>query len=114
MLDLTVTLIRLLNGIAYTDIEFPDADAKMPRITLTEISNITDFSVDGKERISEITYQVDVWDRGDCRQEAERIAAEACRVLTQQNYTRVMGRSMRDPSGLQRKTMYFRGYFLEN
>ena len=107
MLDLNVAIFTLLKPVAKVELEFPDTGKSFPIITIAEISNLPDLIVEGKEKISDITYQVDVWDNGKDRQTCERIANEVSHVLIQNHFERIMARGFKDPSGLHRKTMYF-------
>ena len=86
MVDLNRPVFLMLKDIAPVQLEFPDTKAKFPLITITEIANVEDYSVEGVECISDITYQIDVWDN---------------------MFKRTLGRGFTDPSGLQRKMMYF-------
>lgn len=112
MVDITMDIYRLLKQVGRVTLEFPTTGENFPVITLTEVSNIENYSVEGVERFSEITYQVDVWDNGDSRKEVERIACEISQILTQHEFKRVLGRGFRDPSGLHRKMMYFKALAL--
>lgn len=108
MVDLNVDIYNLLKGICRVSPEFPATKDSFPVITYTEVTNIENYSVDGTELISDITYQIDVWDNGKSRKECERIAKEVSRILTANLFKRVLGRGFRDPSGLHRKMMYFK------
>ncbi len=108
MVDLNKPIYNLLKGIAKTQLEFPSLSASFPIITFAEISNISEYEVENEERISDITYQIDVWDNGKNRAECEEIALKVSAVLTGAGFTRVLGRGLKDPSGLIRKTMYFK------
>ena len=112
MVDLNRPLAQLLKPIARVELEFPAIDAAFPVITLTEVANVTNYEVENVECISDITYQVDVWDNGKTRERCEQLSAEVSRVLTANGFTRTLGRGMKDPSGLHRKIMYFKGLFI--
>lgn len=107
MLDLNQALAALLEPIARVELEFPDTSAEFPVITIAEVANITNYAVENKEHISDITYQVDVWDNGSNRQRCELLALEVSRVLTGAGFVRTLGRGFKDESGLHRKMMYF-------
>lgn len=108
MVDLNRTIFLMLKGIAKTQLEFPDTSAEFPIITITEVANVEDMSIDGAEVLSDITYQVDVWDNGENRKRCEDIAKEVSRVLTANRFRRILGRGFKDTSGLHRKMMYFK------
>lgn len=112
MVDLNRHLARLLKPLARVELEFPAIDAAFPVITLAEVANVTDYEVENVERISDITYQVDVWDNGRNRERCEQLSAEVSRVLTANGFTRTLGRGMKDPSGLHRKMMYFKALII--
>lgn len=112
MVDLNRPLAQLLKPIARVELEFPSVEAEFPVITLTEVANTSNYEVENVEYISDITYQVDVWDNGRNRQRCEQLAAEVSRVLTANGFTRTLGRGMKDPSGLHRKTMYFKSLIM--
>lgn len=107
MVDLNRPVFLMLKEIAPVQLEFPDTKAKFPLITITEIANIEDYSVEGVERISDITYQIDVWDNGCDIQTCSEIAGKVNAVMTRNLFRRTLGRGFTDPSGLQRKMMYF-------
>lgn len=112
MVDLNQPLANMLKPIARVELEFPSTDAEFPVITLVEIVNASNYEVENVERISDITYQVDVWDNGRNRQRCEQLAIEVNRVLTANGFTRTLGRGMKDPSGLHRKMMYFKSLII--
>lgn len=106
MIDLNKAIYQMLKGICKVELEFPTGESSFPLITITEIVNISDFIVEGKEYISDITYQVDVWDNGKSRQEVERIAGEVNDTLIRKRFDRILARSTKE-NGIHRKTMYF-------
>lgn len=108
MVDMNQPIAKILEGIARVELEFPDTKAKFPVITITEINNKSDYEVENTELISDITYQVDVWDNGKNRKLCEDISTEVSKALTKANFTRILGRGFKDPSGLHRKMMYFK------
>lgn len=113
MVDMNLPIYHLLKDIADVDTEFPNVNAKFPVITIVEVSNPSGVIYEGQELNSAVTYQVDVWDNGESRQECERIASEVSKRLLANNFTRPMSRGMKDPSGLFRKTMYFKINIIE-
>ena len=113
MVDMNLPLYHLLKDIARVETEFPDTDSAFPVITIVEVSNPSGVIYEGKELNSSVTYQVDVWDNGKSRQECERIASEVSKKLIANHFTRPMSRGFKDPSGLHRKTMYFKINIIE-
>lgn len=107
MVDLNRPVFLMLKDIAPVQLEFPDTKAKFPLITITEIANVEDYSVEGVECISDITYQIDVWDNGENIETCNEIAGEVNKIMIQNMFKRTLGRGFTDPSGLQRKMMYF-------
>ena len=108
MVDLNVEIYNALKGICRVSPEFPTADDDFPAVTYSELSNIDEYSIEGRERLSDITYQIDVWDNGDSRQECERISNEVSHIMTAKGFKRIFGKGFRDSSGLHRKMMYFK------
>ncbi len=108
MVDLNRPVFLMLKDLADVELEFPGTNSKFPIITVTEISNIEDMSIDGIEVISDITYQIDVWDNGATREMCEELAQKASRILAANHFTRILGRGFKDVSGLHRKMMYFK------
>lgn len=108
MVDLHVTIYNLLKEIAPVSLEFPDTGAAFPLITITEVTNTSGLIVDGQEHITDVTYQLDVWDNYADRGRCEYIANEVNNVMVQHRFQRVLGRGFRDASGLHRKMMYFK------
>lgn len=113
MVDMNLPIYHLLKDIASVELEFPDKFSEFPVITIAEVSNPSGVIYEGKELNSAVTYQVDVWDNGESRQECERIASEVSKRLIANNFTRPMSRGLKDPSGLHRKTMYFKINIIE-
>lgn len=108
MVDLNVPIYKMLKDIARVELEFPDTKAKFPLITICEVSNTADLVIEGVEWRSDITYQVDVWDNGKDRSTVEDIANQVSHCLIANHFYRTMARSLKDPSGLHRKIMYFK------
>lgn len=108
MVDLNVAIYNLLKPIASVSLEFLDKKAKFPLITIAEVSNTEFFTVEGREHITEATYQIDVWDNYVDRSRCEHIANQVNDVMVKNHFQRVLGRGFRDVSGLHRKMMYFK------
>lgn len=108
MVDLNRPVFLMLKDVATVELEFPDTKAKFPIITITELTNTEDMSIEGREVLSDITYQIDVWDNGSTREKCEETAGEVSRIMTANHFTRVLGRGFKDVSGLHRKMMYFK------
>ena len=107
MVDLNRAIFLMLKKIAPVQLEFPDTKAKFPLITIKEISNTENYSVEGVEYISDITYQIDVWDNGADLQKCNELAGEVSKIMARNLFKRTLGRGFKDVSGLQRKMMYF-------
>ena len=112
MVDMNQGVAKLLCSAGRVELEFPDTSADFPVITISEVTSLSDYEVENVERISDVTYQVDVWDNGRNRKRCEEISVEVSRLMTAEGFTRVAGRGFRDPSGLHRKMMQFRGKFI--
>lgn len=111
MVDVNPQIYDSLKGLCRVSMEFPTTSESFPVITISEVTNLTDYSTDGREMLSAVTVQLDVWDNGENMQKLKEIAAQASAVMIQNRYSRVQARAFRDESGLYRETMQFKNYF---
>lgn len=102
MVDLHPVFAKLLSDIAPVELAFPTAKSKFPVITVTELENTADAIYDGKERLSEHSWQFDIWDNGKTPKRCQELAAKVNARLIEKGMHRHFGQLMRDPSGLQR------------
>ncbi len=109
MVDLCPVLSDMLSGIAPVELSFPEAKAKCPVITLTELPNASVAVLDGDERLTEVDWQIDVWDNGRTPKRCNDLASKVRARLTASGMTCYFGQMMRDPAAHHRYTMRFRG-----
>lgn len=112
MVDLNPDIYRLLKGICRVSLEFPSVREEFPVITITEVSNTSDYIVEGKEMISDVTYQIDVWDNGQAEAERKKYQLRFPRSCWQTITCECWGAASRDVSGLHRRMMYFKNYMI--
>ena len=113
MTDLTQTLAALIQPICAVSLQFPDAGAKFPIATLSQLGNESAVALAGQERISLQDWQVDVFDSGTTPQTAAALAAQISAALVAVGMQRYFGQRLDDASGIWRYTMRFRGYLDE-
>lgn len=109
MIDILPFLAQKIEPICQTAEQFPDTEAAFPLATLCEIGNSADTVLDGKERLSLIEVQIDVWDNGKTSAKCKQLAAEISEVITAVGLRRYFGNTVPDPAVPQRYTMRFHG-----
>ncbi len=106
MVDITRDVYLLLKKLAAVQLQFPDTKAVLPVITLCEVSNTGDFYIDGKEITSQITIQIDVWDKKP--EKSKELSKKVDEIMAKNRYQRTLGRSFKDENGLYRTMMYYK------
>ena len=106
MVDIIPTVAALLSEICPVELQFPHKSAEFPMIPICEIANQSDVVLDGRERLSVISVQADVWDDSKTPARAAEIAAKVNAVMVSKGFKRVFGQFMPD-GDLQRKCMRF-------
>lgn len=106
MIDIIPTIADMLADIGTVELQFPDATADFPVITLSEIANQSDTILHGAERLSVITVQIDVWDKADTPAVVADMSARISAVMVSKGFRRIFGQMMPDGE-LQRKCMRF-------
>lgn len=109
MIDILPYLAKQIQPICRTSEQFPDIKAKFPLATLCEIGNSADTVLDGKERLSTVDIQIDVWDNGKTSAKCKRLAAEVSKIITGIGLRRYYGNEIPDPAIPQRYCMRFQG-----
>lgn len=109
MIDILPYLAKQIQPICRTSEQFPDVKAKFPLVTLSEIGNSSDTVLDGKERISAIDIQIDVWDNGKTIAKCKQLAAEISKIMTRIGLRRYYGNEIPDPAIPQRYCMRYQG-----
>lgn len=106
MIDIIPTAAEWLEGIGRVELQFPDVNAEFPLITLCEIVNQSDTVLNGQERLSLVSVQIDVWDSGATPEKVSEMSAQISAVMLSKGFRRVFGQFMPD-GDLQRKCMRF-------
>ena len=106
MIDIIPTAAEWLKGIGRVELQFPDVNAEFPLITLCEIVNQSDTVLNGQERLSLVSVQIDVWDSGATPEKVSEMSAQISAVMLSKGFHRVFGQFMPD-GDLQRKCMRF-------
>lgn len=75
---------------------------------ITEAVNVSALVLEGKERLSDVVFQLDVWDNSADRKRTEKIAAEADKLMLAAGFRRTAGHTVKEKN-LQRKTMRYAG-----
>lgn len=106
MIDLTAKIASVLKSIAPVELAWPEATFKPPLITITEVENAVNLVLQGNERLSDITFQIDVW----CKdvKSVQEMSALVSERLTALGFIRGSSMIIPDPSHIARKTMRFR------
>lgn len=115
MIDLNTFVFNLISDLATTELSFPDTfkGKALPLITITDLNNSSNLITDGEERLSAISYQIDVWDKsdnGNTRSVCELLATQVSDRFISAGFIRSGAHYIKDPSGLHRKTMTFNGF----
>lgn len=98
------TLLLTIPGVVRVTDEFPSADAEMPVITFYELSNTDPLTIaDGP--LSDISIQIDVWHN----RSTGALAQQVDQLMNSIGFRRQSSGDIGDPSGLNRKTMRYRG-----
>lgn len=106
MIDIIPTIAGMLADIGAVELQFPDISANFPVITLCEIANQSDTVIDGIERLSVISIQIDVWDKSDTPKSVSEMSAKINAIMIKKGFSRVFGQFIPD-GDLQRKCMRF-------
>ncbi len=109
MVDVLPAFAALLKDLAPVELAFPDKNAELPQITLTEIDNSNGLVLSGRERLSSVTVQVDVWDNSPTPERVIALATAANARIVGKGFSRISGQLMAD-GGFQRECMRFRGF----
>lgn len=112
MIDLNQDIADLLSSIATVRPAFPHKGSTFPMISLTEINNSSNLILSGTERLSDVAYQIDVWDtpeNGNTREQCEQLSIQVSAKMISAGFKRDTAKFIDDPSGLHRKMMQFSG-----
>lgn len=90
------------------EIGFPKGSPEFPLTTITEISDNSAVVLDGEERFSQFTVQLDIWDNSHTRQRCEETACMISALMIKAGFRRLSAAGIEEDS-LHRKTMTFTG-----
>ena len=90
------------------ELSFPKCKTQFPLITISEVYNISGAVLNGAERFSKISVQLDVWDNSQTRQRCEEIACKVSDLMIAAGFRRQNASSVEEEN-LHRKTMTFSG-----
>lgn len=115
MVDLNTAVAALLSDLVdgNVSLQFPDTKSAFPCISLSVVSNQSQLILDRVERLSFVSYQIDVWtdpQADKTRQQCEELAVSVSAAMLVAGWKRDNARPMRDPSGLRRSMLQFSGY----
>ena len=115
MVDINTIIYPVLSelvGIALISNDFPDTESVFPMVSVTEISSISERIADGEEILSDVVFQIDVWDKRtdeiQNRQRCENISADVSAKLIETGFRRSFSHGT-DESDIFRKCMRFSG-----
>ena len=108
MVDLNPFFSSLLQSIAPVELTFPDADSQYPLITISQLDNNAVEVFEGKERLSQHEWQIDLWDDGKTPKRVMELAELVNARLIEHGMIRYFGKPIRDASGKQRYCMRVR------
>lgn len=86
MLDIKPFIAEKLEGAARIELSFSDNEKTPPLICLSETENSSEIVINGEDRVSKITVQLDIYAR--TAGELEQLAAEVNRSLLTAGLTR--------------------------
>ncbi|MCQ2464381.1 MAG: hypothetical protein MJ095_02215 [Oscillospiraceae bacterium] len=92
MVDLNKYVADILKQIAPVELANSEENEKIPCITIDQYGNSTDAVINGKEYLSDVFIQVDVY--GCTPKETNEMAVKASGELTRNGFQRTAGRSM--------------------
>lgn len=112
MTDINPLMNEILSEFADVSDEFPDTESRFPLVTVVEVSSISERIIDGVETLSDIVFQIDVWDKRtdeiQTRQRCEKISSDVSEKLIETGFKRIFAQGINE-NGLFRKCMRFSG-----
>lgn len=107
MINIKPQINGLLNEIPGVTVSYfyPENFAKLPHVSYYEASNSEHLRTDGEEQLTDITIQIDVWSRAS----TSEIALLVDTKMTSIGFKREFSGDLKDPSGLNHKSMRYRG-----
>lgn len=112
MTDINPIMNEILSEFAEVSNEFPDTESRFPLITVTEVSSISERIIDGIETLSDVVFQIDVWDKRtdeiQTRQRCEKISSDISAKLIETGFKRIFAQGISEER-MFRKCMRFSG-----
>lgn len=101
-----------IDGIALISNDFPDTASIFPTVSITEVSSISERIADGMEILSDVVFQIDVWDKHtdeiQNRKRCEEISADISNAVINLGFKRIFSNGINE-SDMFRKCMRFSG-----
>ena len=107
MLDLNQKIANLLKPLAPVELAGSEKELTMPSIYITPISNSTSVSMDNKDFLTAITYQIDIY--ADTPKACAELAQAVDDILQPEGWQR----SNAQPFGRQRYVLTYRALVSE-
>lgn len=92
MVDLNPYVSKILRKIAPVELAGSDSGEKYPCIVIEQYGNITSAVIDGKEYLSDVNIQTDVY--GCTPKERSELAEKVARTMTEHGFVRTAGKAM--------------------
>ena len=96
MTDINPLMNEILSEFADVSDEFPDTESRFPLVTVVEVSSISERIIDGVETLSDIIFQIDVWDKRtdeiQNRKRCEKISSDVSEKLIETGFKRILPR----------------------
>ena len=109
MIDPNKPIAQLISQVCQNvELEFPGGEAAFPLATLNVINNSSEVVLDGRERFSSLTVQIDVWDNEPTRERCEEISCGISDVMIRAGFSRNSAGDIKEEH-LHRKSMTFSG-----
>lgn len=109
MHDINPHIVRLISpACGNIELAFPEGTAEFPLVTISEVSNSSAVILNGEERFSGISVQLDVWDNSRTREKCEEIACNVSEIMIKAGFSRISSSSPNEEY-LWRRSMTFSG-----
>lgn len=94
MIDLNSYVDKILRKIAPVELADSESSEKIPCIVIEQYGNTADVVINGKEHISDVYIQTDVY--GCTPKERSELAVKVSEAMTKHGFVRTAGRAMGD------------------
>ena len=106
MIDLNQYIFDLLTGVINVTLEYPESTPEFPCAVINEIYNASTLITDRQENLSNISYQIDVWDNSESLQLCEQKAQKIDEIMISNGFRRDECITAKQ-DGLHKKTMRY-------